>query len=145
LKWTFFDSENLQTTTPTRGSLILEIFRKHISRGYKQPQRTTQQLLFHCCWWWWWWWWANWFQCPTLHCQNLKLISGQQCSAKDSIIRPNFIASIPIVQVQRVAYLILCKFNLPNKETNHGWPSANHQMIGFVHAKSVVFMKLHSH
>jgi hypothetical protein len=78
---------------------------KHISRGYKQPQRTTQQLLFHC-WWWWWWWWPNWFQCPTLHCQNLKLISGQGCSARDSIIRPNLIASIPTVQVERVAYIL---------------------------------------
>jgi hypothetical protein len=75
-------------------------------------------LLFHCCWWWWW---PNWFQCPTLHCQNLKLISGQRCSARDSIIRPNLFASIPTVQVQRVAYLILCKFNLPNRETNRGW------------------------
>jgi hypothetical protein len=64
-------------------------------------------LLFHCCWWWWWWWWwwPNWFQCPTLHCQNLKL-SGQGCSARDSIIRPNLIASIPTVQVERVAYIL---------------------------------------
>jgi hypothetical protein len=34
---------------------------------------------------------------------------------------------------------------LPNKETNHGWPSANDQMTGFLHAKSVVFMELYLH
>jgi hypothetical protein len=48
LKWTLFDSENLQTTPPTRGSLILEIFKNTLAEvinNHKEPPNNCYSIV----------------------------------------------------------------------------------------------------
>ncbi len=47
-KWTFFDSENLQTTPLTRGSLILEIFKNTLAEvinNHKEPPNNCYSIV----------------------------------------------------------------------------------------------------